>query len=178
MRIKLDPLQIDMQGHLQIIRRDAVSHGVLDIWEKKNVITFGAVESVVKLLAPNAVFGATVQQETAIKSMRFGLSNLTPQRTDTNLTSEAIVSGNPVRIELFDANRNVGAAGTVTFVATLDTSTGNGVTYREAGLFTRGLADDPLLTSGAVLFAHQIFPDQIKNVAVELEFRWRLTFTV
>jgi len=178
MKLKLKSTPIALAGHLQIVRRDANTQGILDVWEKKNVITYGAVESVVKLLAPNLLFGATVQQENAIKSMRFGVSNIAPQRTDTSLSSEAIVSGNPVRIELADANRNIGASGTVLFVATLDTGTGNGVTYREAGLYTRGLADDPLVTTGAILFAHQVFPDQIKTAAVELEFRWRITFTV
>lgn len=171
-------LKMKIQGHLEIIKRDAQTHQIVDIWSKKNVITYGATESVTKLLAPNAIFGPTVQQETAIKSMRFGTSNVTPQRTDTGLAAEAIVSGSPIRLELLDANRVFGASGTVLFVATMDTLTGNGVTYREAGLFTRGLADDPLITSGSVMFAHQTFPDQIKTGAIELEFRWRITFTV
>jgi len=171
-------LKIDIQGHLTVIRRDAASKNILDIWDKKNVITYGAAESITKLIAPNAVFGATVQQESAIKSMRFGTSNVAPQRTDTGLNVEAIV-GLPIRIELFDANRVFGSAGTVLFVATMDTLTGNGLTYREAGLFTRGDSDDPLPpNAGSTLFAHQTFPDQIKTGAIELEFRWRITFTV
>jgi hypothetical protein len=94
------------------------------------------------------------------------------------LAAEAIVTGDPVRIELLDANRVVGASGTVEFVAVLDAATGNGVTYREAGLFTRGTADDPLLTTGESMFSRQVFPDQVKTGAVTLEFRWRITFTV
>ncbi len=171
-------LNIKIQGHLAIIKRDAITHNIIDVWDKKNVITFGAAESVTKLLAPNLIFGGTVQQETAIKSMRFGTSNVAPQRTDTNLAAEAVILGSPVRIELLDANRVFGASGTLLFVATMDTLTGNGVTYREAGLFTRGLVDDPLVTTGSILFAHQTFPDQIKTGAIELEFRWRITFTV
>lgn len=177
-KVKLRPAKINVAGHLQVIRRDADTKEIVTIWDKKNIITYGATETLVKLMAPNLLFGATVQEESQIKSMRFGVSNVAPQRTDTDLNSEAIVSGNPVRIELSDANRVIGAAGTVLFVATLDSSTGNGVTYREAGLFTRGLANDPLVTTGATLFAHQVFPDQVKNAAVELEFRWRITYTV
>lgn len=170
--------KLNIRGDLRIVQRDAADLSVVSVWEKKNVITFGATESLVKLMAPNAVFGASVQQQTQIKSMRFGTSNLTPQRTDTDLASEGLVGGVPVRVELVDANRLVGAAGTVEFVAVLDPLTGNGNTYREAGLFTRGTADDPLLTTGAVLFARQVFPDQVKTSAVQLEFRWRITFTV
>jgi len=128
-------------------------------------------------MAPNAVFGATVQEETQIKSMRFGTSSATPQRTDLDIVAEA-PPGSPVRKELLDANRVVGAAGTVEFTATLGAGDGNGETYREAGLFTRGDDDDPQLTVGATMFSRQVFPDQPKTAAVVLDFRWRITFTV
>jgi hypothetical protein len=170
--------KLNLQGHLTVVRRDAITHDILDIWAKKNVITYGATEALTRLMAPNAVFGGTAQQEAAIKSMRFGTSNLTPQRTDVNLNAEAVIAGSPIRVELLDANRVFGASGTILFVATIDAGTGNGLTYREAGLFTRGLADNPQTTTGSVLFAHQTFPDQIKTGAIELEFRWRVTFTV
>lgn len=166
-----------MRGDLAIFRRDAATHVLLDAWEKKNVITFGAGYNVMQLLAPNVSFGASIQQQSQILSMRFGISNITPQRSDAALASEAIVSGNPVRIALPDANRIVSSSGTVEFVAILDSATGNDVTYREAGLFTRGSNDNPLLATGSVLFSRQVFPDQPKTAAVELEFRWRLTMT-
>jgi hypothetical protein len=169
---------VPLRGDLRIIRRDANTHNILDVWEKKNVITFVGVEALVKLMAPNAAFGATVQQESQIKSMRFGTSNIAPQRTDTGLATEAVVGGNAVRVQLLDANRVVGASGTVEFTALLDSGTGNGVTYREAGLFTRGTADDPLTTTGSSMFSRQVYPDQPKTAAVELEFRWRISFTV
>lgn len=169
--------KIKTRGDLTIIRRD-VSGAIQDVWSKKNLITFGGPEALVKLMAPNAAFGPDAQLESQIKSMRFGVSNLSPARTDLDLASEAIVSADPVRVELLDANRLVGAAGTVEFTATLGSGDGNGVIYREAGLFTRGTADDPLLTTGAVMFSRQVFPDQPKSVAVVLEFRWRITFTV
>jgi hypothetical protein len=121
--------------------------------------------------------GANIQEESQIKSMRFGTNATAPQRTDTNLLSEAVVSGNPVRIELLDANRIIGGASTVEYVATLGSGDGNGVTYREAGLFTRGTADAPLLTTASRMFARQAFSDQVKTIAVVLEFRWRITIT-
>ena len=167
-----------LRGDLLVIRRDARTGEQLSVWEKKNVITFGAGTALVTLLAPNAALGANAQLENQIKSMRFGTSNLAPQRSDTALAAEASVSGNPVRVQLLDANRTIGTAGTVEFSALLDATTGNGVTYREAGLFTRGTADNPLTTTGATLFARQVFPDQPKTNVVELEFRWRVTFTV
>lgn len=167
-----------MRGDLSITRRDARTGRVLSTWEKKNVIVYDAGTSLARLIAPNVAFGASIQQQSQIKSMRFGISNLAPQRSDVDLADEADVAGVPVRIELMDADRVHGAAGIVEFVALMDAATGNGNTYREAGLFTRGTADDPLVTTGAKLFARQIFPDQAKTVAIELEFRWRITFTV
>ena len=169
---------VPLRGDLKIITRDAATKAIIDVWDKKNVITFLAADDLVRLLAPNASFGATIQEESQIKSMRFGTSNVAPQRSDTALSAEAIVSGTPVRVELLDANRLIGVGGTVEFTAVLDSTMANGVTLREAGLFTRGTADDPQTTSSALLFAHQVFPDQPKTSAVELEFRWRISFTV
>lgn len=167
-----------LRGDLKIIRRDALTGAIVSVWDKKNVITFGAANVLVYLVAPNAALGATVQLESQIKSMRFGTSNVAPQRSDTNLTAEAVVMGTPVRVELLDANRAIGVGGTVEFSVLLDSASANGVTLREAGLFTRGTADDPQTTTNATLFAHQVFPDQPKTSAVELEFRWRISYTV
>lgn len=172
--------KITTTGLLTIIRRCAVTGRIESVWSKKNVITYGGTSSIVKLMAPNAALGATVQLETQMKSMRFGTSNVTPQRTDTDLALEAIVASDPVRLELLDANRIIGAAGTVEYTATLGAGDGNGVTYREAGLFTRGTDNDPLLTDvpDATIFSRQVFPDQPKSAAVVLDFRWRITLTV
>ena len=172
--------KLPLRGDLKIITRDSQSHGILKIWQQKNVITYVGVESLVGLMAPNVALGGSYQLEHQIKSMRFGIDNTTPQPTDTDLASEAVVGPDPVRIELTDSERLIGAPGTVEFVATLGAGDGNGVTYREAGLFTRGDDDDPLLvTPGTeVMFSRQVYPDQIKTGAVVLEFRWRITFTV
>lgn len=170
--------KIPLRGDLRIITRDAATHSIIKVWEKKNVITFAGTESIVKLMAPNAALGVGVQAENQIKSMRFGTSNISPQRTDTDLASEAIVALVPVRVQLQDADRIIGASGTIEFTAFLASGDGNGVTYREAGLFTRGTTDDPQTTTNEVMFSRQVFSDQPKTAAVELEFRWRITFTV
>jgi hypothetical protein len=169
-----------VRGDLHIVRRAADTKDILSVWKKKNVIVFDGTEVLVKLMAPNAAFGPDVQEESQIKSMRFGTDSTTPQRTDTDLANEAVVASNPVRVALADANRIVGASGTVEFTAILASGDGNGVTYREAGLFTRGDNDDPLLTTPGTeeMFSRQVYPDQPKTAAVELEFHWRITFTV
>lgn len=170
--------QIPLRGDLRIITRNASDHSIIRVWEKKNVITFAGTEAIVKLLAPNIVLGNNVQLESQLKSMRFGTSNIAPQRVDTNLGSEAVVSALPVRVVFQDSDRIIGASGTVEFNAVLASGDGNGVTYREAGLFTRGTDDDPQLTTGEAMFSRQVFTDQPKTGAVELEFRWRITLIV
>lgn len=170
--------KVPLRGDLRIISRDAQSLDIRSVWENKNVITHAGTDSLVKLQAPNAAFGVNVQLENQIKSMRFGLNNTTPQRTDLNLLSEANVSGNYVRVQLLDANRIVGVSGVVEYVAVMASGYGNGVTYREAGLFTRGTTNDPLTTSSDIMFSRQVFSDHVKTVAVVLEFRWRITYTV
>jgi len=170
--------QIPLRGDLRIITRNATDHSIIRVWEKKNVITFAGTEAIIKLLAPNDVLGATVQLENQLRSMRFGTSNVVPQRTDTALGAEAVVSALPVRVMFQDADRIIGASGTVEFNAILASGDGNGVTYREAGLFTRGTDADPLITTGAAMFSRQVFADQPKTGAVELEFRWRITLVV
>ena len=167
-----------LRGNLEIITRDAVTGEIVDTWAKHNVITFGGTDILVYLLAPNVALGATVQEESQIKSMRFGTSNQAAQRTDTDLIAEAIVGGNPVRYQFQDADRVIGASGTVEFHATLGAGDSNGVTLREAGLFTRGTNDDPLLAAGSTLCARQVYPDIAKTALISVEFVWRLTFTV
>jgi hypothetical protein len=169
---------LPMRGDLRILRRDAQTQDLLSVWEKKNVITYAGTEALVKLMAPNAAFGVNVQEENQLFSMRFGTNSTSPQRTDTALAAEGYASGSYVRIQFADVNRIVGVSGTVEYTATMTTGYGNGLTYREAGLFTRGTLDDPQLTSAAIMFSRQVYPDQVKTSAVELEFRWRLTLTV
>ena len=89
--------QLPLRGDLRIITRDSSDHSILNVWEKKNVITFVGTEAIIKLLAPNDVLGSDVQLENQLLSMRFGTSNLAPQRTDTSLAVEAVVSALPVR---------------------------------------------------------------------------------
>lgn len=157
----------ELTGHLSIERRDARTHRLVSRWEKKNTIVHGAAAIIGQLLAPNAAFGVDVQLRNQLKSMRFGTDNTTPQRTDTGLLDPQLA------IELADTDRTISGA-TYEFRCFLDSTTGNGVTYREAALFTRGDNDDPSLTTGAVMFARQVFPDQDKDAFVELLFRWRI----
>lgn len=157
----------DLQGHLSIERRDARTHRLISRWEKRNTIVHGAAQLIGQLLAPNAAFGANVQEQSQLRSMRFGSDNTTPQRTDTGLGSPLI------SLFLADTDRSISAA-TFEFRCLMDSATGNGQTYREAALYSRGDDDDPDITVGSTMFNRQVFPDQDKDSFTELLFRWRL----
>lgn len=155
-----------LEGFLSIERRDARTHRLLSRWEKKNTIVHGAALALGQLLAPNAAFGASIQEQSQLRSMRFGTSNTIPQRTDTALAAPALA------IFLSDTDRTISGA-TYEFRCLMDADTGNGLTFREAAMYTRGDSDDPDVTVGASMFSRQVFPDQDKDNLTELLFRWR-----
>lgn len=157
----------NVEGHLSIERRDARTHKLVSRWEKKNTIVHGAAQLIGYLLAPNSSFGVDVQNQSQLRSMRFGSDNTTPQRTDIDLGAPLI------SLFLADTDRTISAA-TYEFRCLMDSATGNGQTYREAALFSRGDSDDPETTVGSTMFSRQIFPDQDKDSFTELLFRWRL----
>jgi len=169
---------VPIRGDLCIIRRDAYTKKVISVWEKKNVITYGATTKLLHLLAPNTALGATIQEQSQIKSIRLGTDRSAPSRSDSDLASEAADGVTPVRRELTDADRVMGPSGVIDFIAVVGPTEANGITFREAGLFTRGTANDPQVTTGAVMFSRQVFPDTTKDPTIELEFRWRITFSV
>lgn len=156
----------NLEGHLSIERRDSTTHRLVSRWEKRNTIVHGAASILGMLLAPNAVFGASIQEQSQLRSMRFGTDNTLPQRTDTGLGAPELA------IFLADTDRTISGA-TYEFRCLMDGSTGNGMTYREAAMYTRGDSDDPDTTVGATMFSRQIFPDQDKDSLTELLFRWR-----
>jgi hypothetical protein len=168
--------RIAMRGDLTIVVRDGKTKASLQRIEIRNKITFLAAGVVVDLLAQRASDAAPGANQ--IYSMRMGTSNTAASRSDTNLG--AMVVGKAFS----DANKVSGALGELNFVATLETTDGNGVTLREAGLFTKGSATSPTETdppgedpTGPRMFARQTHPDIPKTSAISLEYNWRIAFT-
>jgi len=57
-------------------------------------------------------------------------------------------------------------------------TTANGTTITEAGIFTRGDNDDPTATTGRKLYARQKFTPITKTSTMTIQFEWLLGITV
>ncbi|MGD9210380.1 MAG: hypothetical protein PVI90_06365 [Desulfobacteraceae bacterium] len=161
-----------MQGILTIHVRDAKTTNVLRTIIKRNTITFSAGDVVRALLAQRATDASAA--ELCLGSMRFGISSTTPTRYDTDLQSEI----STVRRELTDDKKVNGVTGEISLRATMEASAGNGYTYREAGLFTKGTVWDAAVGGNLQCFSRQVHAAVEKTASLALEYNWVLQFTV
>ena len=167
---------IAMRGDLTIVVRDGRTKVALQRIEIRNKIMFLAGGVVVDLLAQRAADAAPAANQ--IFSMRMGTSNTAASGGDTNLG--AMVVGKA----LSDADKVSGALGNSKFVATLETTEGNGATLREAGLFTQGSA-----TTAQRRATHRVkirpalgcllgkLARHSKDFRDTLQYNWRIAFT-
>lgn len=164
--------RMKMRGILTIHVRDARTGAVLRTIVKRNTITYDAGDIVRGLLAQRATDHPVAELQ--LRSMRFGTSNTPPTRHDTNLLSEIVT----VRRELTDVKKVNGVSGEISLRATMEASAGNGYTYREAGLFTKGPTWNSDVGGSLQCFSRQIHAAIEKTSAVSLEYDWTLQFTV
>ena len=161
-----------MQGILTIHVRDIKTAKILRTIIKRNTITFAAGDIVRSLLAQRAT--DTSADELCLGSMRFGTSSTTPTRYDTDLQGEV----SAVRRELTDDKKVSGVTGEISLRATMEASAGNGYTYREAGLFTKGTVWDAAVGGSLQCFSRQVHAAVEKTDSLALEYNWTLQFTV
>jgi len=164
--------RIRMHGVLTIHVRDVETRRILRTVVKRNTITFSAGDIVRALLAQRATDDPVAESQ--LGSMRFGTSATAPTRYDTNLLGEV----STVRRELTDAKKINGVSGELTLRATMESSAGNGNTYKEAGLFTQGTGWSGAVSGSLLLFARQVHAAIEKTASVALEYNWALQFTV
>lgn len=161
-----------MHGTLTIHVRDAETNKVLRTIVKRNTITFSAGDVVRALLAQRSTDDPVAELQ--LGSMRFGTSNTSPTRYDTDLLGEV----STVRRELTDAKKVNGVTGEISFRATMESSAGNGNTYREAGLFTKGVSWSGAVAGSLQCWARQVHASIEKTASIALEYNWTLQFTV
>ena len=162
-----------LYGHLtvRVLDRNGVE---LMKYETPNVVTDGAKAAIAKLLVPAS---ATDSEENQFWYLKTANGTTTPDVTDTD------VSGAKTAAKAFDTRTyNVGAVdGLVECVVTFGLSEGNvlsvGEYFTEAGLFTRGDDDDPALTTGDLMCAHQLHAQVHKDSSIQLEYTWRFQLT-
>lgn len=146
-------------------------------WRKRNQITNEGRTALLVLMCP---FGVTDGQEiNKIWSLSVGTNTAPPAIDDT------VATMTPVWTDAL----NFGA-GECTAIATLPNSfyldisktlpstAANGNTLAEAGIFTRGDDDDPLLALGRKLYARQVHSPIIKVSSMTIQYDWQLGITI
>jgi hypothetical protein len=165
---------IPMYGVMCVTVRDAVTRDIKKRIEIRNKITFLAADILVELIAQRTTDPLAARN--LIYSMRMGSSNTPAARSDINLGAYEIGKA------LGDVGKVTGAPGEMQFIATLESADANGVTLREAGLFTAGPTPSTSDTPGATnafprMFAHQVHPDVVKSIAIVVDYTWTIAFT-
>lgn len=161
-----------MAGILTIHVVDAGTNRIIQTLIKQNTITFSAGDIVRALLAQRATDIAATEFQ--LGSMRFGTSSTTPTRYDTDLLGEV----SAVRRELTDDKKVNGVTGEISLRATMESSAGNGYTYREAGLFTKGTTWNNAVGGSLQCYSRQVHAAVEKTSSIALEYNWVLQFTV
>lgn len=164
--------RLRIRGILTIHVRDAKTNRVLRTIVKRNTITFAAGDIVRALLAQRSTDDPVAELQ--LGSMRFGTSSTAPTRYDTDLLGEV----STVRRELTDAKKVNGVTGEISLRATMEASAGNGNTYREAGLFTKGVTWNGAVAGSLQCFSRQVHAAIEKTASIALEYNWTLQFTV
>jgi hypothetical protein len=163
--------RIKMRGVLTIHVREVATGRVLRTIVKKNTITFDAGNVMRSLIAQRVSDPAPAELQ--MGSMRFGTSSTTPTRYDTNLLAEVPA----VRKELTDVKKVSGITGEISFQATILSTEGNGSTFCEAALFTRGTFWSDSVGGTLQMFSRQIHSSIAKTAAISLDYNWTIQFT-
>lgn len=175
----IEETRIRMYGILTVVVKDS-NGSIIRTFTDNNKIMFNAADVIVALLAQRASDfpgGRPAQiPNNQIYSMRMGTSNTAPSRNNTNL-------GNPIIGKVMgDNNKITVLPGEVSFSTTLELGDGNGNTFQEAGLFTKGSGTGALDAPGILvttprLFARQVHPAIPKTNAISIEYTWKIAFT-
>ena len=146
-------------------------------WRKRNQITNQGRTALLVLMCP---FGVTDGQLiNSIWSFEAGTNATPPTIDDDETTMTSVWTSN--------LNFGVGECSVVTappndfYLAiskTLGLGDGNGSTLQEAGIYTRGDDDDPLISVGRKLYSRQVHSPIIKVGTMTVQYDWKLGITI
>lgn len=156
---------LSIQGRLYLIRRygDGPDAPVADIIELgDNLVVNTGRNAIVKAMVGND------HPNNTIGFLQLGSGATGPSSSPNPPTAGDTSLNNIVRTMAF-ATVSFPSTGLVRFSSSLNTSTGNGEQYNEAGLIT--------VSSPAVLVARKTFGVITKSSAFAFEFRWEITCT-
>lgn len=166
--------KLRLKGHMRVRVLDANSNEELWREEKNNLVCVGAKQAITRLISQASLVAAPPDDDddylnTKIWAIYSGTGDTAPTVSDTTLDTVAFkkVCDQPFSVDLVN--------GEIECQMTMETGEGNGNTYKEAGLFSRGTADDPN-TGGitdVLMYARQLHGQIEKTSSISIEYTWR-----
>jgi len=137
--------------------------------EKPNLVCVGAKQAIARLLSQETT--PDDYEETKIWSIHVGTDSTPPVVGDTALGTDVFQKecDHPYSVDL--------GLGEVEVQMTIETGEANGNTLVEAGLFTRGDADDPTSAAGQLMMARQVHGSISKTSSFSIEYTWKFRIT-
>jgi len=149
---------------------------------KKNQITNQGREVVLELLTQVPLIGGVgnVFQKhpdyNQLWSLAIGTGTTPPTLGDTNLVAPIAWDG---RFNPLDVERAVNLTGfEINITKAVPALVATGSTITEAGIFTRGDDDDPLLAVNKQLYARQVHAGIVKTATMSITYDWRFGVTI
>ena len=146
-------------------------------WWRKNQITNEGRVALLTLMCPYGV--PSGQEINQIWSFAVGTNNTPPTVDDTVATMTAVWTS---QLDFSGGECTVVATPPNSYYLAISKILGgpdaNGSTLTEAGIFTRGDADDPLVAVGRKLYARQVHSPIIKVASMTVQYDWQLGITI
>lgn len=164
---------VGLKGHMRVRVLDAKTGRELRCEEKPNLVCVGAKKAVTRLISQASVQGGSPTDDdflhTKLWAIYAGTGNTAPTVSDTGLDVVAFKKAcdQPFSVDL--------TGGEVECQMTVESGEGNGNTYQEAGLFSRGNYDDPNTVGIAdvLMYARQLHGQIEKTSSISIEYTWR-----
>ena len=153
--------RIRVRGYIGFTIRDAKTGRVLRRYEDRNTITYLGLSSLIYMWSQRVADPAPSTFK--VTELHVSTGNTAPTAADTNLATP----GSAVVLALTDPSKTVTVAAPtfeLRLAATLQAGQGNGLTFKEAGVF---------LSNGNMI-ARQIHPNIDKTGAIVIDYDWRL----
>jgi len=163
---------IKLEGYFTIRVRDAKTGKELKKLEGKNLVCVGAKAALARLMGQAAT--PADYQETKLWAIYAGIGTTSPSTADTALVNAQFRKACPQPLTITPS------LGIVEMSMLMESGDGNGKTYTEIGLFSRGNNDDPNyspLPTGVLMYSRQLHGAIEKTSSITIEYTWRLQIT-
>jgi hypothetical protein len=159
--------QISPKGYVVIRVLDAEGREI-QREEKPNQICVGTKEAIAKLLSQQSGTDAEYNKLWAIYA---GTGTTPPTVNDTALETVVFKKACDQPFSVDTVN------GIVEVQMTIESGEGNGNTFTEIGLYSRGDNDVPGSATGQLMYARQIHGAIVKTSSLSIEYTWRFQVT-